>query len=415
MAPTTIQADAEAIVAEYTAALQSIAAKAAGRVAGDQNRQLKTVVFIGSTGSLGSKLVAKLLSDPSVSRVFCLNRSDDARDRQLKALAALPNGQQYAPLANKIRFLTSRLGQPRFGLTEEEYGELRAAETDAIVLNAWGRDFDAPVRIFEPFFHTVVEVARLAVEGKKNRQRARVLFVSSLAAVATLATSSSAPEARVTDPSAAAQVGYGQSKLIAERLLASASHMYGIPTVVVRMCHIIGDDPGAATSDVSWLAAIVKTAATLQCIPSHVAVVDWVRVGTAAEMIQDFLEAGFGAGTPAADGEGGEVQFYHISNPQSQPWEVVVNALRGRMDGASVVPLVEWVRRLRAIAHDFDPPDVASMPALRILAFLDWFVTSGAEKSQYDTRHATAISSAHLAPLDEVFMEHWLGEWRGMS
>lgn len=40
------------------------------------------VILAGSTGSLGSYLLATLLTSPKVSKVICLNRSSDAATRQ---------------------------------------------------------------------------------------------------------------------------------------------------------------------------------------------------------------------------------------------------------------------------------------------------------------------------------------------
>jgi hypothetical protein len=51
-----------------------------------------TVAIIGSTGYVGERTLASLLKDPSVSRIFCLNRSEDAKSRQEEGLASLDAG-----------------------------------------------------------------------------------------------------------------------------------------------------------------------------------------------------------------------------------------------------------------------------------------------------------------------------------
>lgn len=47
-----------------------------------------TVVLTGSTGSLGSYLLDALLAEPKVAKVYCLNRSHDAGQRQLESMSS---------------------------------------------------------------------------------------------------------------------------------------------------------------------------------------------------------------------------------------------------------------------------------------------------------------------------------------
>ncbi|KAI1323735.1 hypothetical protein F5Y16DRAFT_403180 [Xylariaceae sp. FL0255] len=260
-------------------------------------------------------------------------------------------------------------------------------------------DFSLAVKSFHPFLHAIVEVICLSIETKRC---SRILFVSSLSSVGNLATVSLAPEALVEDMSAAADFGYAQSKLATERILAVAVRRWGIPVSVVRICQLVGSEPGFAVSDQSWLSAVVTTAKTLNCIPTNVAIVDWIRSDVAAGMLYDIFKAPI----PRV-GEGGAA-FYNISHPRPAKWEKMVDVLRERLNGAKVVLLHEWIARLRDIRNP-TAEDIESLPALMTLDFFTW-LSNGAENSRYATDHAARTLTVELPAIDKHFIEYWLGE-----
>ncbi|KAF2965609.1 hypothetical protein GQX73_g7969 [Xylaria multiplex] len=371
----------EDVVPKYLAALTSTSKPAGTR----EPRTLTTVAIVGSTGFLGPEIIRSLLMDSSIIRIYCLNRSKDAKERTLTQL----NSESFTPLLHKLEYLTIELGKPRLGLPDDDHNKL-AAELDAIVFNAWRPDFNLTVHSFHPFLHALVEVIKISATSVRSP---RILFVSSLSSVGSLASNSTVPEALVDDPAAATSMGYAQSKLAAERVLAAACRRYGISVLVARVCQLVG---ASARSDGSWLSAVVTTSKTLNLIPSHVAVVDWVRVSDAAKMLYDFLKA---------PGGEGEALFYHITHPKQQSWDIIVDTLRKRLNGASVVPLRQWIGRLKEIEH----PSRDKLPAAVMLDFFE-SLAEGGEKLTYDTQRASGASSVSLARIDVKFIEAWLGE-----
>ncbi len=88
------------------------------------------VILTGSTGSLGSYLLDTLLSNPRISKVFCLNRSVKAYERQT-------TGNKFRGLkadltSNRVEFLHADLSRPSFGLDAEKYNELLKGTTHII-------------------------------------------------------------------------------------------------------------------------------------------------------------------------------------------------------------------------------------------------------------------------------------------
>jgi acyl carrier protein len=70
----------------------------------------KTVVLTGSTGTVGSFVLAQLLDDPEVTHIYCLNRSTDSES--LQKTRNLKRGVHTTPDPKRVTFLTVDLTQP---------------------------------------------------------------------------------------------------------------------------------------------------------------------------------------------------------------------------------------------------------------------------------------------------------------
>lgn len=115
----------KAPVDKYTADLPNVNTRRAASL---------TVAITGSTGSLGTHILEILLNDPSVRKVYCLNRSDDAQGRQEKAFAACGRTYDLADTA-RTEFLTTNLNDPQFGLDKQTFRTLRDS-VDVLIHNA---------------------------------------------------------------------------------------------------------------------------------------------------------------------------------------------------------------------------------------------------------------------------------------
>lgn len=359
-----------------------------------------TVAIVGSTGYVGSHLVATLLRNPGVSRIYCLNRGDDASTRQKEVLSK----QHLVPEEKlaKLTFFKVTLGSPRLGLSEEQYQSI-ANDVEVVVYNSWRLDFGLAIRSFSPFLHATRELVDLSAA---SRHRMRVVFVSSVSSVESLAVFGSVvPEGPVADPLAAMNSGYGQSKLAAERILAAAQARSGVPVSVVRVGQVGGPSSGglAPWPDQAWISAIIKTSKAMGCFPAQVAPVDWVAVDTVASIVESV------ALQPDKDLDA--PQFFNVAS-QSQPWSVLLDVLRESRsaDSFEVASLPEWVKTVRAQTSPGDTPDVAKLPALRLIDFYD-ILGEGADSMAYATEHTRAVSGIDLAPVGRDLLSSWLRSW----
>lgn len=79
------------------------------------------VILTGSTGFLGSYLLDVLVASPLVSEIWCLNRSQDAYERQVKSAKNKGLRHDWGP---DVRFLTAQFDLPAFGLSAIDYDTL---------------------------------------------------------------------------------------------------------------------------------------------------------------------------------------------------------------------------------------------------------------------------------------------------
>ncbi|KAM0814113.1 putative Carrier domain-containing protein [Seiridium cardinale] len=364
------------------------------------SNKTSAVAIIGSTGYLGLYTLATLLKNTEISRIYCLNRGDNAEEKQAAALSSLDPALES--LLQKLTYIKIEIGKPLLGLTQEHY-ELIANEVDAIIYNSWRLDFGIAVRSFDPFLRATRDLVDLSVASK---HKLRIIFISSLSSVENLANRSSdpktpIPETPVEDSLAALNTGYGQSKLAAERILITANRQSGVPVSIVRVGQVGGPSKGipGVWADQQWISAIIRSAKALGSFPNPVVPIDWIPVDTVAAMLQGFVVR------PAQN----EAQVYNVCSDKPQPWDLLVSIVRETIGIHDIVPLIEWVNKLRSIDTPSDE-DVAKLPALKML---DWYKTlgDGSETINVATSHARTISKVDIPPVDQELLGSWLSGW----
>jgi thioester reductase-like protein len=257
------------LVAKYTSDLP------VQKVRHNELQSPATVILTGSTGSLGNYLLHCLLSNESISKVYCLNRSD-AESRQRKGFE-----EKGLPLDNwnKAEFLQVSFGAERFGLDEVKYQELLDS-VDTIIHNAWKVDFNYTVDSFED---THIQGVRRFVDfSLSSRHNAHFHFVSSVGTVGnwTPEMGPSIPEEPMESNVVLPQ-GYGESKHVAERICLEASRRSGVPTTVYRVGQIAGPTTRSGQwNPHEWLPTIIATSKAMGKIPNRLGSmpVDWVPV-----------------------------------------------------------------------------------------------------------------------------------------
>ncbi|KAI1121295.1 male sterility protein-domain-containing protein [Nemania abortiva] len=393
--PVSDSAEMAGLLEKYTADLDQLLSTRA-----------KTVVLTGATGSLGCYLLGVLMREPSISRIICLHRGGNGKEKQ--KLASEKRGLPFTPEETPVDFFQVDLSREDLGLSPAHLSDIHI-NADVIIHNAWNVDFNQHLRSFETHIAGVRHLADLAA---RSQRRAKLIFVSSIASAINWDNKlGEVPEEILSDNSAVGDGGYSQSKYIAEKLLQKAAASAELGVSIVRVGQMAGPiaSPGSWNAS-EWLPMLVNTSKALGILPKSLGVsddIDWVPIDVVAEVFMDVLRHELGSSSR------GRCQVYHISNPHKTTWGALLPATCQILgSNIGLVPFHEWVHKLQQ--QGSREYDVNKLPALKILPFYKGMIAPPeARLPVLDITHTLTVSPA-LASVGEVqgiWMERWIRSW----
>ncbi|KAJ2799063.1 large subunit of alpha-aminoadipate reductase [Coemansia guatemalensis] len=228
-----------------------------------------TFLLTGATGFLGAFVLDTLLRRHPRASVICLTRAADAAAATARVRAAAEANlvwrDEWAP---RVRGIPGDLAQPRLGLSPDDW-RFCAENVDAIVHNG------ALVHWVYPYAKLraanvlgTVEALRLSADTRVKP----LVFVSSTSALDTdhyVQLGAAAPIRESDDLSGSRRglmTGYGQSKWVAENLLAHARRD-GFPVTIVRPGYVLGHSTSGATNADDFIWRLAKGCVQLGLSP----------------------------------------------------------------------------------------------------------------------------------------------------
>jgi len=197
------------------------------------------VVLTGSTSSLGKYILEELLAEPSISHVYCLNRSSDAEERHRKSFVSRSVKADFS----RVAFLQTDISKVHFGLSGRD-NERLLDTVDIFVHNVWSVDFNESLESYEDVH--IASTWRVVDFSVESKHRAHIDFICSIARVGNCLSSDTieegVPETLPDDSSLPLPLpqGYGESKHVASRILATAADRAAVPGSVIRAGHLAG-------------------------------------------------------------------------------------------------------------------------------------------------------------------------------
>jgi thioester reductase-like protein/aryl carrier-like protein len=365
----------------------------------------KTVVLTGSTGSLGSYILDRLLRGATVERVICLNRTGGNVERQ----ARLHKTRALRTDFSKVHFLEVDLSEKHFGLEDETYQSLQE-QTTHIIHNAWPVDFNLSLPSFEPQLEGCLQLLELA-KGAPNL--VNLSFMSSIGVANRWHRkyTGDIPETKIQDFDVAEDMGYAQSKLVSELLFARASEKFAIPTTTCRIGQIAGPVMSlkGMWSPKEWFPSIVLSCKALGKVPADLGpmgCMDWIPVDVLADALTEAL-------LPSPSNEMETLRYMHFVNPRKTYWRDIAHVVAPKIgSGLEVVPLAEWIDELADLSET--SADVDNVPALKLLDFLRGMSEETIGAPTYSTQSAQAASRSlrEVTPVSVAWIECWLSQWR---
>ncbi|KAH8881459.1 acetyl-CoA synthetase-like protein [Thozetella sp. PMI_491] len=368
-----------------------------------------TVILTGSTGSLGSYLLDALLEIRSIRRIFCLNRTADAHERQIRA--NITRGLKIDLPSDRVIFLHTDLSKPNLGLDSQSYEEL-LHETTHIIHNQWQVDFNLNLSSFEPHIRGIRHLVDFALQSAVNPA---IFFVSSVGVVKNQKSNATVPEAPVTDFTVA-EGGYGCSKLVSELILSQACLKSGIKCSIFRLGQVAGpvDTEAGMWNKHEWLPSIIASSKYLGMIPSTLSSldrVDWLPVNYVSKIVMEL--AGLSENSECA-GLNSSFSIFHGVNPCTTSWSTLLPAITSSLE--SEIAVVPWSTWLSALEASEEQGNLEQNPGIKLLDFyrnIDRAGASGLELPILETTMAKMKSETMKAldPVKDDWMRQWMKQW----
>ncbi|GAB7340817.1 hypothetical protein MBLNU457_7181t1 [Dothideomycetes sp. NU457] len=392
-----------AMVAKYTKQLPAPVSKV------DLPKQ-HVVALTGSTGSLGTYLLHLLLSESSVEKVYCLNRSADGESRQKQAFTE----RSMKPDFGKVEFVQASFGKEAFGLSSVVYKQMQDT-VDVFIHNAWAVDFNMGLESFED---THISGTHRCIEfSASSRYHPEIVFVSSIASVGNWEGSGNkgyVPETLLEDDSVSLPQGYGESKHVSGRILAAAARGSGVPAVVVRVGQLAGPvtEKGVWNKQ-EWFPSIVSSSKAIGKVPRNLGnmdTVDWVPVDAAAKVL---LELSFNTlAERKASKE--NLSVYHLVNPKTEVWQNIVPIVQEYFDQThtrlEIVEYSDWLETLKKMPMSKE--NAARVPGLKLLDFYEGLAApKGLPRLATDKTAAMSPTLENIGSVNREMMKLWLEQW----
>jgi hypothetical protein len=178
----------------------------------------RVVLITGTTGGLGSQLLAQCLADEGTTRIYALNRPASATSVHRHVRTFRDRGLNTVLLKSaKLIYLEGDSSQNWLGLNHDVYDALRAQVT-VIIHNAWRLDFNLALASFASHVRGTRNLLDLALTSPYARYM-RFLFTSSISVTMSWPKSRGpVPEEPLESPAFAVGTGYGEGKYVAEQV-----------------------------------------------------------------------------------------------------------------------------------------------------------------------------------------------------
>ncbi|KAJ0103870.1 hypothetical protein J7T55_001240 [Diaporthe amygdali] len=347
-----------------------------------QAKQGRFVAITGSTGSLGAHIVAQLVQDPSIERIYCFVRAQDDAGAAKRTAESLISRKLYhnlpLQLRKKVISLPVDLSKTDLGLPEPTYREITSS-LRTVIHAAWSVNFNIRLSSFEK--DNIAGVRHLIDLCQSGG--ASFNFCSSVSTVSRHPDEQGPVPESLPDARWAQGMGYAQSKSAAEAICARAASQAGIPVRVLRIGQIVADTTHGVWNATEAVPLMLQSALTIGALPRLSETPSWLPVDTVAKGVAEISLSDADTSAKAA-------VFANVVNHRTFSWtNDLLPALRSAgLDFEEVEPK-EWVKRLR----ESNPDPVANPP----IKLVDFFASKYdrdefAPSKQYVTDTARSLS-----------------------
>jgi len=317
---------------------------------GEQVTGLASILLTGATGFLGAFLLRELL-EQTQAVIYCLVRCSSAEEgvtriqRNLQAYSLWDEG-----FRSRVIPVVGDLSQPLLGLSAEQFDSL-ASTIDVLYHIGAFVNYMYPYAALKPAnVLGTQEVLRLACQGKTKP----VHYISSVAVFSPIRHSAHTiireNDAAEYSDGLAHQLGYTQSKWVAEKLVRDARSR-GLPVCIYRLGRIAGHTQTGACQTNDFLWRMLKACIQMRCMPVLDMTVDMTPVDYVSKAVVHLSQRKELLGTN-----------FHVLNPQPTHLMQLGDWTRSFGYSLEQMPYDEWRAALIHISERLDRDDPGGRP-----------------------------------------------------
>jgi thioester reductase-like protein len=312
----------------------------------------------------------------------------------------------------KVLFLDTNFAEEGLGV-EERFDQRLTSRITHIVHNAWPVDFNLSLSSFEPQLAGCLHLLKMATKMPNLQDLA---FISSVGVASdwTKRQSHDVPESKIEDLSVAGDMGYSQSKLLAELIFAHGCDNLSVPVSICRVGQIAGPvlSSEGMWSSREWFPSIMFTCKRLGKIPMDLGTLDcmdWIPVDILADAL---IEALLPSRLPKLSDK---TRYMHFVNPRKAYWSDMAHIMSSKLDSdrkLEVVAFTDWLDSLVKASERLT--EVDDIPAVKLLDFLREMAQHSIKCASFSTKgtECSSLTLKRLPPVSTKWMEHWLDQWK---
>lgn len=353
----------------------------------EDNGPLKTCLLTGSSGYLGGYILRELLKETEMD-VYCLVRGKNIEEAKKKIKKNLDKFNIADNYLKRVHVVLGDFSKKNMGMDEAEYNEL-SKKIDCIYHNG----------ALVHFLYSYKELKESNVEGTKEVLRfaalnkvKQVFYVSTISIFSKFGKNDTKVlENENIEDSGILPIGYTQSKWVAEGLIWKAKEK-GLPVMVFRIGHVIGDSATGECHSDDFVFRIIKSVLDVHAYPDMEGKLEPITVDDVAKCIV------------AISGNRNNLgQAYHLINPKAVYFDYMVKWAERK--GILLQPLEKnkWVKEIEKLDGVS-----AILPFIKFFDDQFWNVSKNLEFSVANTERALKALGMGIQPIsDEIIERHY--------
>ncbi|PCG99797.1 Male sterility, NAD-binding [Penicillium occitanis (nom. inval.)] len=253
-------------------------------------------------------------------------------------------------------------------------------DVNVIICLAWKVDFNGSLQAFEAdCIHSIRAFIGFNLQSRLNP---RIVFASSTIYALShtcIQGASTVPEDIISPPSIDTGTWYGQSKEVAERILAYSAKHSGVPVSILRLGQNSSAEEESSTSswlNQEWIPSLVHTSKTLKVVPNLKTPINWVPVDRMANIILDLTFVGKDPSKSSDDeNRARQASVYNIVHPRPIPWSRFAQVLSQMLPGCKIVTLRQWIEIVKIHSESSQHKHkeaLKTIPAVKLISFFEY-------------------------------------------